>query len=185
MMLRRLVIRLWSFEASWCPQHFYIWSWGHSVVPTRRDSTTLWRNIIPQNNRILSCTATVTSDLWYSQFIASKSVEVRKMWAISLYDRLWNVLYKEVVKVKFAVGQAKKAQSGRKCIALLFFNLRARWGGRSTPHPCPLTAGKKARYTAYRSLGGGLRTGRDACGKHHPLWISIPGSPSRKTSMVN
>jgi len=42
------------------------------------------------------------------------------MWTVSLYGRLWNVLYEEVIKVKFAVGQAKKAQSGRKCITLLF-----------------------------------------------------------------
>ena len=43
----------------------------------------------------------------------SKSVEVRKMLTISLYGRLWNVLYTDVIKVKFTVGQAKKDQSGR------------------------------------------------------------------------
>jgi hypothetical protein len=41
------------------------------------------------------------------------------MWAVSLYDRLGNVLYKEAIIVKLNVGHTKKAQSGRKCIALL------------------------------------------------------------------
>jgi hypothetical protein len=46
------------------------------------------------------------------------------------------------VKVKSTLEQAMKAQRGNRSIALLFFNLDARWGGWSTPHPGRFTLGK-------------------------------------------
>jgi hypothetical protein len=43
---------------------------------------------------------------------------------------MWGyVKVKVKVKVKFAPEQATKAQRGSRGIALLFFNLGARWGG--------------------------------------------------------
>jgi len=46
------------------------------------------------------------------------------------------------VKVKLTLEQATKAQRGSRGIALLFFNLGARWGGWSTPRPGRFTPGK-------------------------------------------
>jgi hypothetical protein len=45
-------------------------------------------------------------------------------------------------KIKVSLQQATKAQRGYRSIALLFFNLGARWGGWPTPHPDRFTPGK-------------------------------------------
>ena len=58
------------------------------------------------------------------------------------------------VKVKFAPAHAMKAQRGSRGIALLLFNLGARWGGWLTPHPRRFTPGKETRYPLYRRLDG-------------------------------
>jgi hypothetical protein len=47
------------------------------------------------------------------------------------------------VKVKVTLEQVTKAHRGNRGIALIFFNLGARWGGRSTPHPGRYTPGKE------------------------------------------
>jgi hypothetical protein len=39
------------------------------------------------------------------------------------------------VKIRFTLEEATKAQRGSRWIALLIFNLGARWGGSSGPHP--------------------------------------------------
>jgi len=57
------------------------------------------------------------------------------------------------VKVKFTLEQAKKAQTGSRGIALLFFNLGARGVGGQSHVPAVLPSGK-ARYALYRRLGG-------------------------------
>ena len=44
---------------------------------------------------------------------------------------------------------------GGRCIQLYsFFNLGARWGGFSTPHPGCFTTEKETRFPLYRGLGG-------------------------------
>jgi len=55
------------------------------------------------------------------------------------------MIFRIKVKVKFTLEQAMKAQRGSSCIALLFFDLRARWGERSMPHPSRFTP-RKTRY---------------------------------------
>jgi hypothetical protein len=46
------------------------------------------------------------------------------------------------VKVRFTLEQTTKTQRGNRGIALLFFNLGAKWGGWSRPRPCRFTPGK-------------------------------------------
>jgi hypothetical protein len=46
------------------------------------------------------------------------------------------------VKVKFTLEQTTKSQKGRRGLDLLFFNLGARCGGRSTPRSGCFTPGK-------------------------------------------
>jgi hypothetical protein len=107
------------------------------------------------------------------------------MWAILLYGRLWKVLYKKVIKVKFTVGQAKKAQSGKKMCSFTLSLTSAIDGVGGQRHALALLPPRK-RSDTQRTVGCvGLRTGRDTCGKPCPLWISTPGSPSRKSSEVN
>jgi len=57
------------------------------------------------------------------------------------------------VKVKFTLEQAKKAQTGSRGIALLFFNLGARGVGGQRHTPAALPPGK-TQYPLYRRLGG-------------------------------
>jgi len=51
-------------------------------------------------------------------------------------------MVKVKVKIKFTLEQATKAQRGSRVIALLFFNLEARWGGWLTPRPGRFNPGK-------------------------------------------
>ena len=46
------------------------------------------------------------------------------------------------VQVKFTPEKTTKAQKGNRGIALLFFNLHARWGGWTTPRPGRFTPQK-------------------------------------------
>jgi hypothetical protein len=46
------------------------------------------------------------------------------------------------VKVMFTLEQATKPQMGSRGIVYSFFNLGARWGGRSTPRSGRFTSGK-------------------------------------------
>jgi len=45
------------------------------------------------------------------------------------------------VKIKFALEQDTKTQRGVEVQLYSFFNLGARWGGWSTPHPSHITPG--------------------------------------------
>ena len=67
------------------------------------------------------------------------------------------------VKVKFILEQATKAQRGSRGIALLFFNLGARWGGWSTPRPGRFTPEKDPVPTAEEAAWapGPVRTGAE------------------------
>jgi len=56
------------------------------------------------------------------------------------------MIFRIKVKVKFTLEQAS-------CIALLFFNLSARWGECSMPHPGHFTP-RKTRYPLQKKLGG-------------------------------
>jgi hypothetical protein len=46
------------------------------------------------------------------------------------------------VKLKVTLQQATKAQRGSRGLAILYFNLSARWGGWSTPRPGRFTPRK-------------------------------------------
>jgi hypothetical protein len=59
-----------------------------------------------------------------------------------------------VVKVKFSLEQATKAQRGSIGIALLFFYLGARWGWVVNSTPRLFTPGKETQYPLYRRLDG-------------------------------
>jgi hypothetical protein len=58
------------------------------------------------------------------------------------------------VKVKYALEQVMKARRRSTGIAILFFNLGARWCGWSTPRPGRFTPGKVAWCPLCRGLGG-------------------------------
>jgi hypothetical protein len=58
------------------------------------------------------------------------------------------------VNVKFTQAQAMYLQNRRTgTVLVFFFNLGARWGGCSTPHPDRFTTVHQSRYTLYRRLG--------------------------------
>ena len=64
-------------------------------------------------------------------------------------------------KLKFIPEHSTKAQRGSRGIAVLFFNLGARWGGWSTSRPGRSLPPGKTRYPLYRRLvGTQSRSGR-------------------------
>jgi hypothetical protein len=81
------------------------------------------------------------------------------------------------IKVKFSIEQATKAQRGCRCIALLFFNLGARWGWLTNATLRPLYPRERPSINC---KGGwvGLRHGLGGCGKSGPHRDSITG-PTR------
>ena len=66
-------------------------------------------------------------------------------------SRIGNVVYK---KVKFALEQTVKAQSGSRIIIYTCFNLGARWGRVVNARSGRFAPGKTIRYQSYTRLGG-------------------------------
>jgi hypothetical protein len=56
--------------------------------------------------------------------------------------------------MKFTLEEAMKSQRGIQIYLYSFFNLNARWGGWSMPHPGHFISGHKTWYPLYRRLGG-------------------------------
>ena len=82
------------------------------------------------------------------------------------------------VKLKLNLEQATKAQRGSTGIALLFFNLGARWGWVVNATPRPLYPLKRP---GTHCIGGwaGPKAGLDGCGKSRPHRDSISGPSSQ------
>jgi len=62
-----------------------------------------------------------------------------------------------MIKVKFALEQATKAQRGVELLLYSFFNLGARWGRWLRTRSGHFTPGKENGYLLYRRLGGPQR----------------------------
>jgi hypothetical protein len=90
---------------------------------------------------------------------------------------LFMVYVVTLLKVKVTLEQARKAQKRSSGVALLFYNLGTRCGGRSTPRPGRFTLGKRP---GTHFIGGwvGHRACQDRCGKSPPHRDSIPGPSS-------
>jgi len=64
-----------------------------------------------------------------------------------------------------------------------FFNLDARWGGWSTPHPGRFIPGKETRYPLYRRLNGPPGPGWAFAKNIAPTGIRSADRPARSESL--
>ena len=86
------------------------------------------------------------------------------------------------VKVKFALEQATKTENGSRGVALLFFNLCARWEWVVNATPRPLYPRERP---GTRCVGGwvGLKAGLEGAENLAATGIRFPDRPARSESL--